>query len=200
MPVVDGKIDHDGVDQTDAVAPTPAGSDFVSAAVTAETATLYYVDTGVEDMTTGDTDDGIDQTKMFFERDINRGVTTYSEVNVIQVTVDNATGFKHLHYGLWNGLSGTDVNKIADLGIGFVAQYGEAGMTQDMPNFGEATYNGNWVANIQAADEEGDGAISRQAGEASVVADFVKNDVDVTLSGLAMLEGKIDGEYVRRRR
>ena len=50
------------------------------------------------------------------------GVTTYTPVNVIQVTIDNATPFKHIHYGLWNGLSGSGANTSADLdlGTGFV--------------------------------------------------------------------------------
>ena len=138
-------------------------------------------------------DDGIDDTKIFLERNVADGVTTYQLVNVVQVTVDNATGFKHLHYGLWNGISGTDSNSVADLGIGFVAAYGEAGMTQDMPNFGGATYNGNWVGNVQAEDPEGDGVITRQSGTSALTADFVKNEVDVMLSGLAGLEGTIDG-------
>ena len=119
------------------------------------------------------------------------GVTSYQLVSVIEVSVDNATGFKHLHYGLWNGISGTDVNSVADLGIGFVAGLSE--MTQDMPNFGDATYNGNWVGNVQAEDPEGDGAITRQNGTSTLTADFVKNEVDVMLTGLAELEGTIDG-------
>ena len=118
----------------------------------------------------------------------------------MQVTVDNATAFKHLHYGLWNGLSGDGINKVADLGIGFVTAYGTAGMTDPdheaeggMPNFGSATYNGNWVANVRAADKEGDGAITRHDGTSSLTADFVKDTVGVTLSGLATLKGDISG-------
>ena len=196
----DGKItiDHDGDGGTTpevTVAPKLAG-DIVNGTVPTETAELYYVETGLEDETA---DDGIDQTKLFLERDVSTedGVTTttYHVVAVIEVTVDNATAFKHLHYGLWNGLEAATKsghNDIADLGIGFVAQFGEAGMTQDMPNFGDAKYNGNWVANIQEADKQGDGAISRESGVATLDADFVDNKVDVVLSGLASLEGTID--------
>ena len=49
------------------------------------------------------------------------------------------------------------MNAIADLGIGWVNGIGTYGITaaDDMPNHGEATYDGNWVAAIQSADEEG---------------------------------------------
>jgi hypothetical protein len=210
-PATDGKIGmhpETGVPSTDddakRVAPTPAGT-FVSAVDTTETAELYYVpavlvdDAGTTDVdesidyTVGDADDGIDQTKIFLARNVDGGDTTYVVVGVVEVTVDNATGFKHLHYGLWNGISGNGVNTVADLGIGFVAQYGEAGMTQDMPNFGSATYNGNWVANVQAEDPQGDGAITRRNGNSTLTADFAMGEVDVTLTGLASLEGTIDG-------
>ena len=200
--VTDGKINHDAEADTDPVAPKVAGSDFRHISALSTGVTLYYVpavddaDTADHDESIGEDptpDDGVDDTKMFLERNVMNGVTTYQLVSVIEVSVDNATGFKHLHYGLWNGISGTDVNSVADLGIGFVAAYGEAGMTQDMPNFGGATYDGNWVANIQAEDPEGDGAISRVSGVATLDADFVDNKVDVVLTGLAGLEGTIDG-------
>ena len=182
------------------VAPKLAGDHFVdSASSTKLTASLYYVETGEEDETTGKTDDGIDQTKKFLERNVSNGVTTYTPVNVIQVTIDNATDFKHIHYGLWNGLSGSGANTVTELGTGFVAATPDGmGMTDPdhdadggMPNFGDATYNGNWVANVQEADNEGDGAITRHDGTSSMVADFVKDTVTVTLSGLATLDGAI---------
>ena len=223
--VVDGKIiiDHDGDDGTEDVAEDPdqdgdqfktapvtvapklAGDQFVDSANTAKTESLYYVETGREDTTVGatggDPDDGIDQTKKFLERNVSGGETTYTPVNVIQVTVDNATPFKHIHYGLWNGLSGSGANTVADLdlGTGFVnALASGMGMTNPdhdadggMPNFGGATYNGNWVANVQAADNESDGPITRHDGASSMTADFVKDTVKVTLSGLATLDGDI---------
>ena len=194
------------------VAPKLAGDHFVDSSVeTTTTATLYYVDTGKKDTSIGidsdndgtieplEKDDGIDQTKRFLERNVSDGETTYTPVAVIQVTIDNATAFKHIHYGLWNGLSGSGLNTIADLGTGFVTALSDgAGMTNPdheaeggMPNFGSATYNGNWVANVQAADNEGDGAISRQDGTSSMTADFVKDTVEVGLAGLATLDGTI---------
>ena len=222
----DGKItiDHDSdnaaADDAEAgetgpvtVAPKLAGDDFVDSADTdsKNNVSLYYVDTGVKvDETAGndfdnsgkvdadERDNGIDETKIFLEKNINDNVITYTPVAVIQVTIDNATPFTHIHYGLWNGLSGDKGNKIADLGTGFVNALSDMGMTNPdhsaaggMPNFGTATYNGNWVANIQAADPQGDGPITRHDGESSVVANFVKDTVKVGLDGLATLDGAI---------
>ncbi len=128
---------------------------------------------------------------------VNDNVTTYNYQVVDTRTgakIPAAVGYSHLHFGIWNGLKKADalgVNGVADLGIGFVA--GLSDMTADMPNFGIATYNGNWVANVQAPAEDGMGDISRMAGVASMMADFGKSEVDVMLTGLATLEGTIDG-------
>ena len=118
---------------------------------------------------------------------------------MIEVTIDNATAFKHIHYGLWNGLSGSGANTVADLGTGFVNALADGtGMTDPdhaaeggMPNSGTATYNGNWVANIQEADEQGDGAITRHSDTSSMTADFGMDTVKVTLDRLATLDGAI---------
>ena len=183
------------------VAPKLAGDHFVDSAATKKTASLYYVDTGKKDTSIGidsdkdgtieplEKDDGIDQTKLFLERSVIKGTTTYTQVAVIEVTIDNPTAFKHIHYGLWNGLSGSGSNTVADLGTGFVNALADGlGMTNPdhaaeggMPNSGIATYNGNWVANIQEADEQGDGAITRHNGTSSMKADFRMDTVEVIL-------------------
>ena len=197
------------------VAPKVAGDHFVdSAGTTGVTETLYYVETGKVDVTAGndvngdgtvqatEEDDGIDQTKRFLERSVNLGVTTYTPVAVIQVTIDNPTAFKHIHYGLWNGLSGIGGNVVDDLGTGFVTALSEVmggmGMTNPdqaaeggMPNSGIATYNGNWVANIREEDPQGNGTITRHSESSSMTADFGKDTVKVNLSGLATLAGAI---------
>ena len=49
------------------------------------------------------------------------------------------------------------------------------------PTSVRATYNGNWVANVQEADAQGDGAITRHDGTSSMAADFVKDTVTVDL-------------------
>ena len=48
--------------------PKPAGSSFRAADAPDTRSTLYYVKSGRADVTTGDTDDGIDQTKIFLEQ------------------------------------------------------------------------------------------------------------------------------------
>ena len=132
------------------------------------------------------------------EGDLSHHYTPYEAVNVAEKLADfpMQTAYKHLHFGFWNGLSGSGANKIADLGIGFVtATVDGMGMTgSDMPNVGTATYNGNWVASVREADRDGDGTIRVQDGDSTVFADFVKGEVDVTLTGLASLDGTIAGD------
>ena len=157
---------------------------------------LYYIDTGVTDNSVGADDDGIDQTRIFLERRVIANAVTYDVVFVRQVTLDDAMAFEHIHYGLWNGISGRDANTVADLGIGFVTALADGdGMTavDDMPNVGTVTYNGNWVANVQRAAARGDGEISRRDGSATIMANVEDNEIDVTLTNLATLEGMIDG-------
>lgn len=154
---------------------------------------LYYIDSGVTDNSPAD---GIDQTRIFLERRVTQNEVTYDVVYVRQVTLDDAMAFEHIHYGLWNGISGRDANTVADLGIGFVTALADGGgMTaaDDMPNVGTITYNGNWVANVQRAAPRGNGEISRRDGSATIMANVEDNEVDVTLAGLATLEGMIDG-------
>ena len=154
---------------------------------------LYYIDSGVTDNSPAD---GIDQTRIFLERRVTQNEVTYDVVYVRQVTLDDAMAFEHIHYGLWNGISGRDANTVADLGIGFVTALADGGgMTaaDDMPNVGTITYNGNWVANVQRAAHRGNGEISRRDGSATIMANVEDNEVDVTLAGLATLEGMIDG-------
>ena len=122
----------------------------------------------------------------------------YQEVTVEDgVKLPDASGYKHLHFGVWAGLEAADEttgdNAIGDLGLGFVAGLSE--MTgDDMPNFGTGMYTkGNWVANVQVEDDDGDGAIMLQDGDASMIADFEEGTVAVTLTDLANLEGTIDG-------
>ena len=157
---------------------------------------LYYIDSGVTDNSVGANDDGIDQTRIFLERRVILNVVTYDVVFVRQVTLDDAMAFEHIHYGLWNGISGRDANTVSELGIGFVTALADGGgmtATGDMPNVGTLTYNGNWVANVQRAAPRGNGEISRQDGSATIMANVEDNEVDVTLAGLATLEGMIDG-------
>ena len=178
--------------------PRVAGSQFYAADMTDKASVLYYLPSKVRDVTTGagnTMDDGIDQTKIFLERNVVSGAVTYNVVAVIEVTLDAPASYEHLHFGLWNGLSGSGMNTVSDLGIAFAHAIADGdGLTEVMPNHGNATYNGNYVANVRAADADGDGAITRLDGTAMIMADFDDNDIDITLSGLAkFMGGKIDG-------
>ena len=201
--MVDG-IDHDGDDTADSPVvslplKTAAGSFYRSdnldfggriGAMEEATPLLYY--------------EMADGTKVYVESagtpevEGEMGVFqhNYEVVNIrAGAKIPEATEYSHLHFGIWAGLEEanevTGANDLADLGIGFVANIGE--MTSNMPNFGGAMYKGNWVANVQAAEEDGDGDFSRHDGEASMIANFTKATVDVTLTGLATLDGTIDG-------
>ena len=114
----------------------------------------------------------------------------YDVVHVGEVTLDDPSTFKHIAYGLGTGLAGSGANTLANLGIGFVD--GSA-MTETMPIRGTATYVGNWVANVQEADPDGDGDITRRFGDLNMTADFKDDEVTVGLTGLATLEGTIEG-------
>ena len=104
-------------------------------------------------------------------------------------------GYSQIHFGVWAGLttadSSTGENEYSELGIGFVQNFTLDGMTETMPNHGTATYNGNWVATVQEMDPDGDGDITLQDGTSSMIANFSKGDVDITLTDLATLEGTI---------
>ena len=112
----------------------------------------------------------------------------------VQVTasIPEATDYNHIHFGVWAALD-EDGESPSGHGIGFVQNYSDGGMTAVMPNFGEAEFNGNWVATVQVADPDGNGAISLQDGAATLMADWEDGDITVTLAGLAVLEGDVSG-------
>ena len=130
------------------------------------------------------------------EVDVDGDATT-TEDNLHEVTakIPEATDSKHIHFGAWAALDAPakdGTQDISDLGIGFVQSIGDGLTGADMPNNGDASYSGNWVANVQRADEDGNGAISLTNGVASLEADFEKASIDVNLMGLATLKGDID--------
>ena len=102
-----------------------------------------------------------------------------------------AMAFQHLHYGVWNSLNEKGT-AIADMGIGFVSATADGGgMTgDDLPNAGDAEYNGQWIASVRGS---GGGAITAQSGDTVMTADFDKDTIKVVLEELATLEGKLSG-------
>jgi hypothetical protein len=114
----------------------------------------------------------------------------------VQAAIPTATDYKHIHFGVWAALGdakadGTQVP--SELGIGFVQSIGDGPSGDDMPNNGEGTFEGNWVAAVQAKDEDGDGAIDLDSGDATLTADFGKETIIAELTGLATLTGVISG-------
>ena len=120
---------------------------------------------------------------------------TYQRVEVEEgIPLPHETDYAHIHFGVWASTGENDDANgdqgISELGIAFVQNF-EGGPTEEMPNNGSGEYEGNWVANIQEADSDGDGAIMRADGVATVMANFRMGTVDVTLAGLAELEAEI---------
>ena len=118
---------------------------------------------------------------------------TLADAGQVTANIPEATDYDHVHFGVWASLNedGTDVG---GLGIGFVQNYaGAPTEVSDMPNHGSATFDGNWVATIQAADPDGNGPVSLEDGVASMTADFEKMTVEAELTGLATLSGGISG-------
>ena len=126
------------------------------------------------------------------------GDSTTAPVNVeVTAKIPEATAYKHIHFGVWAALGDAEkdgTQEIDGLGIGFVQNFSDSGMTgADMPNNGTADYTGNWVATVQAADEDGNGDITLENGVATIAADFGEGDITATLEELATLTGKIAG-------
>jgi hypothetical protein len=105
-------------------------------------------------------------------------------------------GYSHIHFGVWADLGNAaddGSQNIGGLGIGFVQNYSDEGMTETMPNHGTATFEGDWAGTVQAADRHGEGNIMLTNGAANMTANFSKGTVSAALTGLATLTGKIDG-------
>ena len=115
----------------------------------------------------------------------------------VTAKIPEATAYKHIHFGVWAALDDAEDDgsqEIDGLGIGFVQNFSDSGLSgADMPNNGSATYSGNWVATVQAADEDGNGDMSLTNGVASIAADFGEGDITATLTDLATLTGAIAG-------
>ena len=179
-------------------------ADFMDGSIDADSKAVplyYYLRAATDDPTTLNVDD----TKQFLRRgssdtDRNTGITTYmyQPVHVVSgVSLPAGKAFAHLHYGLWNDLTAatlTSDNLIANLGIGFVTATADSGgMTSDMPTTGDATYTGDYVANVRMAHPTGEGDLVRRIDSAAITTDFAKDDIDITLMNLVTLDGTIAG-------
>ncbi len=106
--------------------------------------------------------------------------------------IPGPVAYQHLHFGVWASLGEAakdGAQKVTGHGIGFVQSIGDGMTGTDMPSTGSATYNGDWVATVQAAA----GGLALENGAATLAANFDKATVKATLDELATLEGSIDG-------
>ncbi|WP_419910378.1 transferrin-binding protein-like solute binding protein [Hoeflea sp.] len=120
---------------------------------------------------------------------------TYKATSVLEnVRFPTGKSYEHMNYGTWAKLK-EDGNTIADLGIAFVNKLpdGVVTPTGDMPNFGEAKYQGHWTGNVRTEAADGNGAINGWTSGATTTANFGKNTISAKLDNLATLEGTIDG-------
>ena len=133
------------------------------------------------------------------------GDTETANSHKVTAKIPEATDYKHIHFGVWAALGDPEkdgTQELSDLGIGFVQNFSGEGLTtigggsDDMPNGGEAMYNGNWVAAVQSRDEDGNGPISLDSDAATVTANFGKGEISALLTGLATLSGDISGNDV----
>ena len=116
-----------------------------------------------------------------------------ADAGQVTANIPEAKDYEHIHFGVWASLNAAGINP-GGLGIGFVQNYaGAPTEVSDMPNHGSATFDGNWVATIQAADPDGDGTVNLEDGVASMTANFEKMTVEAELTGLATLSGDITG-------
>ena len=113
----------------------------------------------------------------------------------VKVSIPAATEYSHIHFGLWTNLGGMSTAQTnADLGIGFVQNHDDSGMTERQ-GFGTASYNGDWVAAVrrQYASNAEAGAITLWHGSATLTANFEDGEFEGNLTGLAKLEGTLSG-------
>ena len=128
---------------------------------------------------------------------------TYDDMHEVTAKIPEATNYDHIHFGVWAALEAPaekdGKQELSDLGIGFVQNFSGGGLTSiggtsaDMPNGGKGIYKGNWVAAVQRADEDGNGAISLVNNAAELEADFSMGEITATLTDLATLTGDIAG-------
>ena len=151
--------------------------------------TLTYRRVDIDAVASDDVADGTANTDIDDQLGVDGG-------KQIAVRLPDATAYKHINFGVWAALGEAALNgeqDVAGLGIGFVSSIGDGMTGADMPNNGDATYNGDWVATVRKADLDGNGAISLEHGPASITADFGDGDFTAILTGLATLTGEIAG-------
>ena len=114
----------------------------------------------------------------------------------VKADLPMAMPYSHIHFGVWAALgepNAKGVQKLTDLGIGFVQSLPEGDGPTERLGIGSVTYNGDWVAVVQRRNSAGSGAFTMYDGGATMTADFDKDKFTAALTGLATLEGTLDG-------
>ena len=182
------------LDSDDEVADDAEAKEVFSYVDPADDMTKYAV------LTTESTTEGT-TTYTYTAVDVDVDITN-GDPTKVKARLPEATEYKHIHFGVWAALGEAakdGLQEIADRGIGFVQNFSGEGMTSigggsdDMPNNGEATYMGNWVAAVQREDADGNGPIALDDGAAMLTADFEDGEITALLTGLATLSGDISG-------
>ena len=118
------------------------------------------------------------------------------DINPVTVRIPMDRDYQHLHFGVWASLGEADDNDgsqmLDELGIGFLQNISGSDITQKQ-GIGTAVFRGDWVAAVQRAHAEGEGSIVLDDGKATLTADFGKGEFTGVLTGLATLEGELDG-------
>ena len=111
----------------------------------------------------------------------------------VTADIPMAEDYTHINFGVWAGLGTakkpSGAQDLSGLGIGFVENISESGMTEKL-GIGTATFTGDWVAIIQERNTE---SFAMDDGSATLVANFAKGTVKSTLAGLATLDGTLSG-------
>jgi hypothetical protein len=111
----------------------------------------------------------------------------------VTADIPMAEDYTHINFGIWAGLGEakkpSGAQDLSGLGIGFVENISESGMTEKL-GIGTATFTGDWVAVIQERNTE---SFAMDDGSATLVANFAKGTVKSTLAGLATLDGTLSG-------
>ena len=111
----------------------------------------------------------------------------------VMASIPAAVKYDHLHFGVWANLGEAKkdgTQELADLGIGFVQNFSNSGMTERQIT-GTATFNGNWAGAVQEAHDADSIALAN--GPAALTANFDRNTFQGVLTGLATLEGSLSG-------
>lgn len=111
----------------------------------------------------------------------------------VTANIAMADKYSHVNFGVWAGLGEakkpSGAQDLSGLGIGFVENISDEGMTQKL-GIGTATFSGDWVAIIQERHTE---SFEMDTGGATLVANFAKGTVRGVLDGLATLDGALSG-------